>query len=260
MKIFLDFHYSDTWADPNAQSKPAAWSNLSFDVLRDSVYEYTKYVINKMAGAGVKPNLVQIGNEINNGMLWPDGELWETSTPKWDALCSLLKAAIKGVQEADGGSTIKIMVHTATGGDWTTTNNFFSNIIERGVEFDQIGLSYYPWWHGTFDNLKENLDSLSSHYGQEIALVETAYYANGWYPSPGDGVLDVKPYPPTEQGQYDYLVELASILKKYPKVVTLDYWEPENIELAGSNITFIGRSLFDSKGNALKGITAWETK
>jgi arabinogalactan endo-1,4-beta-galactosidase len=260
MKIFLDFHYSDTWADPGRQDKPTAWKNLTFEVLKDSIYEYTKYVVNVMGDAGVRPEVVQVGNEINNGMLWPDGKVWETSTPNWDPLCSLLKSAIKGVRDANGGSSIKVMVHTATGGDLTTTSNFLSNIISRGVVFDLIGLSYYPWWHGTFDDLKKNLNYLSALYDQEIAIVETAYYANGWYPTSGNGVLDIKPYPPTEQGQYDFMVELASILKGYPKVNSAYYWQPEEITVANSNIGLIGWGLFNSQGNALMGITAWEKK
>lgn len=258
LKIFLNFHYSDTWADPGKQYKPAAWQGLTFEVLKDSVYEYTKFVVNKMGEAGVLPDLVQVGNEINNGMIWPDGKLWETSTPKWEALCNLLKAGIRGVKEANGGTGIPVMIHAATGGNLVTTNNFYSNIIQRGVEFDQIGLSYYPWWHGSFDDLKDNLAFISSHYEQDLAVVETAYYANNWYPEPGNGVLNEKPYPPTEQGQYDFLVELADILKDYPKVKAVYYWEPDGLDIPNINITYLGRSLFDRQGNAFKGIKAWD--
>jgi arabinogalactan endo-1,4-beta-galactosidase len=257
-KIFLNFHYSDTWADPGKQYKPAAWEGLSFNVLKDSVYEYTKRVINNMDKAGVLPELVQVGNEINNGIIWPDGKLWDGNTPRWDAMCDLLKAGIKGVKDADHGANIKIMIHAATGGNLVETNNFYTNIIQRSINFDQIGLSYYPWWHGTFNDLKNNLTYLSEHYSQDLAVVETAYYSNGWYPEPGNGVLNVKPYPPTELGQFDYMVNLTQILNEYPKVKAVYYWQPEELDLPGSGISYLGRGLFSPQGNTLKGITAWK--
>ncbi len=258
-KIFLNFHYSDTWADPGKQYKPAAWEGLSFEVLLDSVYTYTRKVLNTMDAAGVLPDLVQVGNEINNGMIWPDGRLWEGSTPRWDSLCDLLKAGIKGVKEANNGTEIPVMIHAATGGDVVKSHNFYSNIIQRGVEFDQIGLSYYPWWHGTFEDLKANLSFLSTQYTQDLVIVETAYYANGWYPEPEEWVLDYQPYPPTPQGQHDFMVTLAEILREYPKVKAVYYWKPDGLEIPGSGVSYLGRSLFSPEGNAFQGIAAWKT-
>jgi arabinogalactan endo-1,4-beta-galactosidase len=128
---------------------------------------------------------------------------------------------------------------------------------EFGVEFDIIGLSYYPWWHGTFDQLETNLDYISKSFDKDISLVETAYYSNNWYPEPGGWNLDVKPFPPTENGQNDYLVELAKRLKNHPKVKSVFYWEPEALDIPESQIFYLGRSLFDKNGNAFKGISAW---
>ncbi len=258
-KVFLNFHYSDTWADPGKQYKPAAWEGVSFEILNDSLYNYTKKVINAMDRAGVLPELVQVGNEINNGMVWPDGKLWTGSgTANWDKLASLVKSGIKGVKDADNGASIPIMIHAATGGDMETSNTFYTNMIARGVEFEQIGLSYYPWWHGTFDDLRNNLTFLSDNFDQDIILVETAYYANGWYPEPGQWVFDFKPYPPTQQGQYNFLVELKNILLEYPKVKGVYYWKPDGLDIPSSDVYYIGRSLFDKQGNALRGITAWK--
>ena len=258
-KILLNFHYSDTWADPGKQFIPAAWKDLDFATLADSVYSYTKYVINAMDKAGVLPDMVQIGNEINHGMLWPHGRLWgENNQARWDELSALLKAGIRGVKDSDNGSKKPIMIHAATGGDIIESDNFYSNIIKRGVEFEVIGLSYYPWWHGTFEELEKNLGFISNKYRQEISVVETAYYANGWYPEPAEWVLDVQPYPPTEQGQYDFMVDLAQRIRNYPKVTSLYYWEPESFTVPGSGIPFLGRSLFDPQGNAYKGIYAWK--
>ena len=260
-KILLDFHYSDTWADPGKQFTPAAWENLSFQVLTDSVRVYTTKVLDAMQNADVLPEMVQIGNEINNGMLWPQGKLWpETGGANWQGLTTLIKAGIQGVKQAKNSSEIKIMIHAATGGNIQESNTFYSKMKEFGVEYDFIGLSYYPWWHGTFDQLEANLDNISKSFDKDISLVETAYYSNNWYPEPGGWNLDVKPFPPTEQGQYDYMVELAKRLKNHPKVKSVFYWEPEALDIPESQIFYLGRSLFDKKGNSFKGITAWTEK
>ncbi|SHF32447.1 arabinogalactan endo-1,4-beta-galactosidase [Mariniphaga anaerophila] len=260
-KIFLDFHYSDTWTDPGKQFTPAAWKNLDFAVLTDSVYQYTKNVMTAMKSAGVFPEMVQIGNEINNGMLWPHGKLWDNSgNARWDELTTLLKAGIRGVKDVHGGADIPIVIHAATGGNLVESDNFYSNMLQRGVNFDVIGLSYYPWWHGTFEDLEKNLQFLSNKYTQEISIVETAYFANGWYPEPSKDVLDVQPFPPTEQGQYDFLKALNTRLQNYPKVTSVYYWKPDGLEIPGSGIPYLGRSLFDRNGNAFKGISAWKTE
>lgn len=258
-KILLDFHYSDTWADPGKQFTPAAWKNLSIGVLSDSVRIYTTKVLDNMQNAGVLPEMVQIGNEINNGILWPTGKLWtESGGANWQGLTQLIKAGIQGVKQAKNSAGIKIMIHAATGGSLQESNTFYNKMKEYGVEYEVIGLSYYPWWHGTFDQLEANLGYLSKAFEQEISLVETAYYSNGWYPEPGGWILDVKPYPPTEQGQNDYLVELAKRLKNHQKVKSVFYWEPEALEISESKIFYLGRSLFDKQGNAFKGIGAWK--
>ncbi|HDR50659.1 MAG TPA: beta-1,4-galactanase, partial [Mariniphaga anaerophila] len=125
-KIFLNFHYSDTWADPGKQFTPKVWENLTFETLTDSVYQYTKNVMQAMKSAGVFPEMVQIGNEINNGMIWPQGRLWENGNARWEELSALLKAGIRGVKEVKDGAEIPIMIHAATGGDLVESDNFYS--------------------------------------------------------------------------------------------------------------------------------------
>ena len=260
-KFLLNFHYSDTWADPGKQFAPKAWENLDFETLTDSVYQYTKKVMKALAAAGAAPEMVQVGNEINNGMVWPQGKLWNNDgSANWDELAELLKAGIRGVKDAENGAEIPILIHAATGGNVEESDTFYSHIIERGVEFEVIGLSYYPWWHGTFDDLENNLAFLANKYEQEISVVETAYYANGWYPEPAEWVLDVQPFPPNEQGQYDFLVKLDSILKKYPKVTSVYYWKPDGLKVPGTGVPYLGRSLFSHDGTAFKGIRAWTKK
>lgn len=258
MKLLLDIHYSDTWADPAKQYEPKAWKSLPFEVLTDSVYQYSKNVIEAMQKAGVTPDMVQVGNEITPGFLWPDGKIYKDSTEDWDSFCTLLKAGIKGVKDAYGKKQVPIMIHIDRGGDQKKSKYFYDKIIAHGVPFDLIGLSYYPWWHGTFDDLKNNLDWLSKNYKQDIIIVETAYYANGHYPIPDKWTHDFKPYPPTEEGQYDYLVKLDSVAHQFPKVKGIFYWKPDGLDIPDSKVHYLGRSLFDKNGNALKGIGAFK--
>jgi arabinogalactan endo-1,4-beta-galactosidase len=144
MKILLNFHYSDTWADPGHQIKPQAWEGLAFEVLVDSVYQYSKSVIRSMKNANVLPDMVQIGNEVSPGMIWPEGKIEKDSLSDWDSFSTLLKAGISGVKDAYGSIEVPIMIHTDKSGDVNATGNFFTKIAEHGVIFDLIGLSYYP--------------------------------------------------------------------------------------------------------------------
>jgi len=258
-KILLDFHYSDEWADAGHQTVPKAWKNLRLDILADSVYLYTKNVLDVLAKEGSTPDMVQIGNEINNGMLWPQGYLWvEGGSANWDNLTVLLKAGVDGVNASDNSGKIKIMIQAATGGSSIASERFYKNIIDRGVDFDVIGLSYYPWWHGDFQKLENTIFALSQDFNQDISIVETAYYSNGWYPESSDWVLTDKPFPPTEQGQYEYMLNLAKTMKLHPKVKTIFYSNPDELDIPETKVPYAGRSLFDMSGNAFKGISAWK--
>ncbi|MBD3750748.1 MAG: glycosyl hydrolase 53 family protein [Sphingobacteriales bacterium] len=165
MKFLLDFHYSDYWADPGKQFKPQAWEALSFPLLTDSLRNYTAYVMRRLKKAGVAPDMVQVGNEINHGMVWPEGEIGHL-----DSLAQLLQAGIDGVKEVNPKTPI--MLHVALGGQQDEANFFYDNMIERGVQFDVIGLSYYPKWHGTLDDLRDNLINMSHKYPQDLVVVE----------------------------------------------------------------------------------------
>jgi acetyl esterase/lipase len=166
MKFLLDFHYSDTWADPGKQYTPATWRGLSDAELQRKVYHYTRDVIKRFKDEGVAPEMVQIGNEIHNGMLWPQGRFKEAP----ETFCALLKRASEAVQDVD--SSIKIMVHVALGGDNKRSVAFYDTVLSRGVVFDVIGQSYYPEHHGTLDDLKGNLTDLATRYNKPIVVVE----------------------------------------------------------------------------------------
>lgn len=259
MKILLNIHFSDKNADTGHQLPPSSWQGLSYDGLRTEVYEYTRDVINEMYNAGVVPHMVQIGNQINNGFLWPHGKLWNHPGPaRWKEMGGLINSAIEGIKAASGGPSIKIMIHGANTGDVNSCYKFYKNLIDQKVEFDVIGLSYYPWWHGDFREFEHNILYLSGKFAQDISIVETSYYANNWYPSNPVWVSSSQPYPANERGQYFYMLELASIAKRLNKVTSIFYCRPDEMSLPKSDIDFLGRGLFDSNGDALDGISAWK--
>ncbi|MCX6285637.1 MAG: glycosyl hydrolase 53 family protein [Bacteroidetes bacterium] len=165
MKLLLDFHYSDYWADPQQQFKPEAWANLDFNTLMDSVKTYTSKVLMALKQQGTMPAMVQVGNEINHGILWPDGHIGNP-----DQLAGLLKAGVAGVESVD--PAIPVMMHLALGGQNEEAVFWLDNMIARGVRFDIIGLSYYPRWHGTLDDLQNNLNDLRNRYNKPLNVAE----------------------------------------------------------------------------------------
>jgi arabinogalactan endo-1,4-beta-galactosidase len=165
LKFLLDFQYSDYWADPGKQFKPRAWKNLDFTGLQDAVHGFTKEVLTALKEQGTSPDMVQVGNEINHGMIWPDGDI---SHP--DTLAALIRAGIAAIKEVD--PSIQVMLHIASGGQNAESRHFLDQMISRDVRFDLIGESYYPQWHGTLEQLDSNLRDLSVRYPQDIIVVE----------------------------------------------------------------------------------------
>ncbi len=165
LHLLLDFHYSDTWADPGKQFKPAAWRGEGFSLLQQSVFDYTKMVMDSLKSQGTLPDMVQVGNEINHGMIWPEGSIRHP-----DSLAALVYAGIRGVKNVD--PECPVMLHIALGGQNDESHFFLDNMLERQVAFDVIGLSYYPKWHGTLADLRYNVDDLARQYGKEIIVVE----------------------------------------------------------------------------------------
>ncbi|MCA1757443.1 MAG: glycosyl hydrolase 53 family protein [Bacteroidales bacterium] len=174
MKLLLNFHYSDYWADPQQQNKPAAWAGMDFVTLRRTLKEYTVMVLEELEKQGTPADMVQIGNEINHGLLWPDGHI---SNP--DNLAELLIAGTDGVREVD--PEIPVMMHVALGGQNSEAVFWFDNMIARGVSFDIMGISYYPRWHGTLEDLKYNLNNLASRYNKPVNVVEYGDFASQIY-------------------------------------------------------------------------------
>jgi arabinogalactan endo-1,4-beta-galactosidase len=171
LKLLLDFHYSDTWADPQKQFKPEAWKTLTGTALTQAVHDYTAQVLQALKAQGTPPDMVQVGNEINHGMIWPDGDVQKAdSLKRFDTLAGLAKAGASAVRETT--PTALVMMHVALGGQNQLSKTWLDRMIARGVTFDVIGESYYPKWHGTIADLKANLTDLAKKFPQDIVVVE----------------------------------------------------------------------------------------
>lgn len=245
-RFLLDFHYSDTWADPAKQLTPKAWEGLSHPQLVTVVRDYTRDVIARFREEGVLPDMVQIGNEITPGMLWPDGKLPE----RWDAFAELLKAGIAGVEAGSAGAVRpRIMLQIEKSGNVSATQWFFDNVIQRGVTFDVIGQSYYPWWHGSLLELRQCLAFMAERYRKDIILVEVAY---NWRPSEYRDFP--APYPETPEGQREFLEEVnrAVLATPYGLGKGVFWWEPA---VTGG---LRRRGMFDDDGNALPVIRVFD--
>ena len=245
-KFLLNYHYSDTWADPAKQFIPKAWERHTHPELVIAVYEYTKETIKTFIDSGAIPDMVQVGNEIINGMLWPDGKIPEN----WNNFAELVQAGIKGVYEGFGNNPLpEIMIHIDKGGDKLRTKNFFDTLMSYGVEFDVIGQSYYPWWHGTLLDLRNNMYFMAKEYKKPIILVEVAYCS-----VPTEYKEKPSPFPETPDGQKEFLDEVNRIVLNTPDNlgVGIFWWEPAT--MGGRS----GRDFFDQDGNVLPVITVFD--
>jgi arabinogalactan endo-1,4-beta-galactosidase len=173
MGFFLNFHYSDTWADPGSQIKPAAWEDLDFDGLRQALYDYTRDVLSAFRAAGSLPDMVQLGNEITPGMLHPDGATYNPEN--WDQLAELVIAATDAVRDVDPG--IKTVLHLDKGGDNATTVWWVEEALARGVTFDILAQSTYTTWQGEPDSWRANFTDLASRY-PDISFLIAEYGDN----------------------------------------------------------------------------------
>lgn len=209
MRIMIDFHYSDSWADPAKQFKPKAWENHSFSQLLTDVYNHTFEVLNLLKAAGVTPEWVQVGNEIPGGMMWPEG-----STKNWSQLAQLLNKGYEATKAIN--AKIKVIVHLDEGNNNEKFRWFFDNATANKVKYDVIGLSYYPYWikkdyTETIADLAYNLNDMVTRYNKEVMVVEVG----GEY----DKV----------QNTYDMLVATIKAVKNVPnnKGLGVIYWEPQ---------------------------------
>ncbi len=261
MGFLLDFHYSDWWADPGKQNKPAAWASLTFAQLKDSVYAYTREVLEAFKAQGTVPDMVQIGNEITPGMLWNDGRVggeYENPT-QWQQFGELLKAGIQGAHDGAQDTSMRIMIHIDRGGNNSASRWFYDNLKAQSVPFDIIGLSYYPWWHGSLAQMTANVNDLAVRYLKDIILVETAYPWTTQFLNDGHGNIGVDPtqlpdgYPISPAGQKSFIMAIRDILQQVPNGRGLGffYWEPAYISVSPIGSAWEHLTTFDFSGNAL---------
>ena len=230
--FLLDIHYSDTWADPQHQETPVAWQNLGIDALEKQVEEYSNDVITQLKNAGAMPEMVQVGNEITGGMLWPlghvkvppsdvkmdAGRIQPLPDPyddakQWSNLIRLIKAGVRGVRAASADQPAKVVIHIDCGGDWAITKWYFDHLAEADVDYDVIGQSFYPFYHGTLEGLHQNMVECDRRYHKPFMVVEAGYSQSG-----GDEVMARKymKWPGTQEGQLQFMVDLVNTVRRWP--------------------------------------------
>jgi arabinogalactan endo-1,4-beta-galactosidase len=246
-RLLLDFHYSDDWADPSHQRTPAAWARLPHEQLTKRVFDFSRSVITAFREQGTMPDMVQVGNEITSGMIWPDGKLPD----RWPQFAELITAGVRGVEAGKGDlPRPTIMIHIDQGGNEETTKWFFDNLIVNRVPFDVIGQSYYPWWQGSLKDLKNNLAFMAERYKKPIILVETAY---DWHQGE-DFKTGKPPFPETPEGQAQFLAAVVAVVKATPNGLGkgVFWWEP----MAEGAIE--KRGMFDAQHEALPVIDVFD--
>ena len=235
-KLLLDFHYSDFWADPGKQMIPKAWIHYGIDDMCRAIYSFTKECLEIAVREGVAPEMIQVGNEITNGILWPVGKLEiDGKRCNYDAFCRLISAGCRACREVVRDA--KLVLHLERSNDKAVYQEFFTEMENHGVDYDIIGASYYPYWHGTPEEMLENLNACR-RFGKEIMIVELGYgFTDKGYMLNGEekrlviaaeravvpGVTDR--YPLTPDGQAKYVRDLLALARKNG-IDGVFYWEP----------------------------------
>lgn len=224
--LVLDLHYSDSWADPGKQTVPAAWPQNDVEALKDSVYNYTKRVMQVMIAAGARPDFIQLGNEITGGMLWPTGQVYPTGGApaggSWENFAAYQQRASQAVRETSPET--KIILHVEMH-NINQPGAFFGNCESYGIDFDVMGLSYYSAYHGTFANLNSVLNKMEAASSKPIMIMECGYgYA---WDLPGTNYDLTATYPYSNEGQKNFTVAMIAALKQHSRVKGLFWWWPE---------------------------------
>lgn len=267
MEIMLDFHYSDFWADPAKQVKPKAWKALSGKELETAVYLHTVNTLKALRNQKLIPTMVQVGNEITKGLLWPDGYVDQT-----ERMAALLQAGIKGVRKECPNA--KIVLHLDFGTDNQMYRQWFDRIEPYTLDFDVIGMSYYPHWHGSLQLLSDNMNDISSRYGKEVLVAETSIgYTTDTLGCKGIVYSEEQEkatgYPATMEGQEAFLRELYRTVRNVQnkRGIGVFYWEPAWLPIPGctwasesgslymkdqveAGNAMANQALFDASGNA----------
>lgn len=275
--VLLNFHYSDFWADPQKQIKPKAWKHYGADELESAVYEYTAEVMKVFREHHVNLTMVQVGNELTTGLLWPEGKL-----PNYENVARFVNAGIRGVRAVD--QAVPIMLHLDNGGNNELYRTWFDEFMKRGEEFQIIGMSYYPFWHGTLDALEYNMNDIAKRYGKDIVVAEVSMghtmedykeyekladdQRKGYATKPA--LVEKIEYPMTKAGQADFTRDILNRIScvEGQKGKGFFWWEPAWLPIPGSgwatpaSLEYMGdpgpcgnewanQALFDYDGNVL---------
>lgn len=264
--LMLDFHYSDTWADPAKQWTPESWRGLTDDQLYQKIYDYTKETLLTLKEAGITPAFIQPGNEISYGMLWgtedsPSSSLKKTfmgSNANWDRFGKLLNQAVKACREVCPDA--KIVLHTERVAQVDVLKNFYDKMKSLDVDYDIIGLSYYPYFHGDISVLDNALNTLQSRFPEKnIMIVETGYSYKWEVPGTTHSFTNKWPY--SDEGQDKFAKDLVATLEKYKNVDGLFWWWMEynafNTSLSGWYNAPLFNSLDGCATSALKTICSF---
>ena len=278
MSVLLNYHYSDFWADPGKQIKPKAWKDYGPDELEKTVYEFTKSSLKKLLDQGVNIGMIQVGNELSNGLLWPDGQV-----PEYKNIARFVSAGIRACREVK--KEIPLMIHLDNGGNNELYRRWFDNYFANGGEdFEYIGMSYYPFWHGRLRELSANMEDVALRYHKHIIIAEvsmgftmedyagyeklTASERKGY--ATKEKLLENLDYPMTKEGQADFTSDFLERVRKVPedRGCGFFWWEPAWIPRPGSGWAtpaslkymndpgpcgneWANQALFDYDGNAL---------
>jgi arabinogalactan endo-1,4-beta-galactosidase len=279
MKVLLDFHYSDRWADPGSQEIPAAWIDIKdIDVLEDSVYNYTFKTLSYLDEQNLMPEFVQIGNETNCGMMYEFNDNPVDGFPscngcqgKWGNLRKVINSAISAIRTVSATSITKtkILLHVA---DPVNVEFFVDNVIEGGTvsDFDMIGFSYYPLWHTgvPLSQLSNKVADFKSKYDKDIMILETAYPwtldNNDSYNNIFGSQSPVSGFPFSVEGQRSIMEQIVQEVIDGGGIGIV-YWEPAWItssakDLWGTGSSWENCALFDFDGNTTTGFDFMTSK
>ena len=281
--VLMNFHYSDFWDDPGKQIKPKAWEGMTVTELEQAVYDFTFETMELFKKEGVNITMVQVGNELSNGLLWPEGKIdVDAGIGEYDNIAKFVSAGIRAVRKSN--PDIPVMIHLDNGGNNELYRRWFDNYVARGEDFDLIGLSYYPFWHGTMDQLINNMNDIAVRYHKDLIIAEVSmgytmedYKAyeklsdserKGYATKPA--LVEKIEFPMTKEGQADFMRTLLSRLEEVAehRARGFFWWEPAWIPVAGSGWAtpaslaymhdpgpcgneWANQALFDYDGNAL---------
>lgn len=247
--VLMNFHYSDFWADPGKQIKPKAWEGMTVAELTQAVYDFTFDTMELFKKEGVNITMVQVGNELSNGLLWPEGKIdVDAGIGEYDNIAKFVSAGIRAVRKSN--PDIPVMIHLDNGGNNELYRRWFDNYTARGEDFDLIGLSYYPFWHGTMDQLMNNMNDIAERYHKDLIIAEVSmgytmedYKAyeklsdserKGYATRPA--LVEKIEFPMTREGQADFMRTLLARLETVAehRARGFFWWEPAWIPVPGS--------------------------